>query len=113
MNKLIAFTAILLCLLALPPAILAGSLPAYYPDHFDRWGVIDRLDLNTQEIIIDDVMMHFATGTKTHTLNTEFSMIQSLNKGMKVGVRFSSNNRGLIEEIWVLPKSYSRQAGLE
>jgi len=113
MNKPIAYTAILLCLLVLPPTILAGGLPDYYPEHFDRWGVIDRLDLNAQEIIIDDVMMHFAIGTKTHTLNTEFSMLQSLGKGMKVGVRFASRNRGLIEEIWVLPQSYSRQSSRE
>lgn len=113
MNKLIVSTALLLCLLAPAATILAGSLPAYYPAHFTRTGTIDRMDLANRDIVINDTLMHFSSQTRVHSLNTQFSLLNSLRKGMKVGLAFVDNRRGLIDEIWVLPKNYRGRRGLE
>jgi len=113
MNKLIARTALLLCLLAPVALILSSGLPAYYPAHFTRTGIIDRVDLGQQVIVINDTLMHFSSQTRVHSLNTQFSLLNSLRKGMKVGLAFANNNRGLIDEIWVLPKNYRGRRGFE
>lgn len=90
------------------PAMSAG-LPNYYPAAFDRWGVIDALDLDNQMIVMNDIHIHVARDLQVHTPNTRFATADSLKRGMKIGFG-TTGSRGLtgpVTEVWVLPASYT------
>jgi hypothetical protein len=89
------------------PAIAAG-LPDYYPERFDRWGVIDQLDLDNQIIVVNDVNIRVTRGLRIYTVNTRFASLQSLKPGMKVGFGTTGSRaiNGAVSEVWVLPADY-------
>jgi len=82
----------------------ADNMPDYYPDSFDRWGIIDMVDVSTMHIVINDARMQLSPQIKVHSLNTRFSTINTLRRGMKVGMGLA--DRKIIDEIWILPRNY-------
>ncbi|HFD92133.1 MAG TPA: hypothetical protein ENJ22_02455 [Gammaproteobacteria bacterium] len=96
---------ILLCLAVLSLQAQSRELPSYYPDQVYRWFTIDKISLNELKIILNDLPMNLSPNTKVHSLNTEFSSLQALKPGMKVF--FSATGGNTINEIWILPDSYS------
>jgi hypothetical protein len=107
MRLSIKYAVLALGLAASLPA-MSGSLPDYYPAKFDRWGVIDALDLGNQIIVVNDAQIHVARDLQVHTLNTRFATARTLTRGMKIGFG-TTGSRGLtgpVTEVWVLPVGY-------
>lgn len=90
------------------PAFAAG-LPDYYPQRFDRWGIIDQIDLDRQTIVINDVNVKVARDLRVYTVNTRFAARQSLKPGMKVGFGTTGSRAltGAVSELWILPADYT------
>lgn len=109
MNKLPALIAILLCLGLLSLPALAETLPDYYPESFDRWGVINRIDTDNNVLVIDDSTVPFSTGLRVYTPTTRFGTVQSLQPGMRIGFGTSGSRAvgGTVSEVWVLPDDYT------
>ena len=86
----------------------AASLPNYYPANFRMWGVLDRLDIKTGEAVINDMKVTLSDNIHVYTLSSQFSSVQSLQTGMKVGFAMPARGNGtpIITEIWVLPDDY-------
>ena len=82
----------------------ADNLPKYYPDHFDRGGVIDRVDVGAGQIVINDMLYTLSSDTAVHTPATRFATPGDLRPGMTIGVRIARNLPGMrpVAEIWVL-----------
>ena len=96
----------LICMLGFALNAWADQLPGYYPEKFDNKGVIDRIDLSKNQVVIFDELMRFASITAVHSPNTQFASLRDLRQGMKVG--FSTNNIGgkeSISEVWILPQT--------
>lgn len=104
MNKLCRILIALCCLLLVTTPTWADKLPDYYPDSFDGRGTIDLLDIGSGSIVISDTRMQLSSQLKVHSLNTRFSSLKSLHKGMNVGVDLGGNK--VINEIWILPRNY-------
>ncbi len=104
MNKPCQMLMALCCLLLVTMPTWADKLPDYYPDSFDRWGIVDLLDVNSKHIVINDTRMQLSPQTKVHSLNTRFSTVSTLRRGMKVGMDLAGNK--VINEIWILPRNY-------
>lgn len=97
---------VLLMLVSL--SVPATTLPEYYPETFQTRGVIDRINIKSGEIVVNDNLARLSNNAKVHNLNTEFSTVQTLRKGMKIGfVMNSINGKRFVTEIWVLPNNYS------
>ena len=110
MTKRHILTATLLgCFIALTSAAWAGGLPDYYPSTFNKWGIIDRLDISRGEIVVNDTLMHISDNVKVHTTSTRFASVRALGKGAIIGVIFSTTSsvKRMIDEIWILPDDYS------
>lgn len=102
-----------LCAMIASLPVLAANLPDYYPEQFDRWGVIDQLDLGNLVIVVNDQNIHVARNLQVHTLNTRFATGQSLQPGMKIGFGTSGSRAlsGAVSEVWVLPADYTAPGG--
>ena len=81
----------------------ADSLPHYYPKTFDIIGTLDGVDTHSQALTIGDRSKRYDINLKVHTQNSQFSSLDVLRPGMKVGASLSGES---ITEIWVLPKGY-------
>ncbi|MGE0372409.1 MAG: hypothetical protein AB7Q01_11040 [Gammaproteobacteria bacterium] len=95
--------------LALCFPAFAASLPDYYPERFDRWGVIDQVNLDRQIIVINDVNVRVTRDLRVYTVNTRFAALQSLKPGMKVGFGTTGSRAlsGAVSEVWILPSDYT------
>lgn len=112
MNKAYWTPAALLFLLALSLPAAASALPGYYPEAFDRWGVISRVDVDSRTLVVDDSKVTLSLNLEVHTPATRFGTIRSLQPGMKVGFGTTGSRaarRGAVAEVWVLPEDYSPQ----
>ncbi len=100
---------VLLMLLSFSFSTSAATLPGYYPEEFARTGMIDHIDIKNGKIVINDMTWKFLMNVKVHSLNTEFSSVQTLRNGMKVGFTMSSmNGTNQVAEIWVLPGNHKQ-----
>jgi hypothetical protein len=109
MNMNINKMMLLICALAVSLPAWSAKLPDYYPPAFDRWGVIDQLDLDNRIIVVNDKNIRVALDLKVYTVNTRFATSQSLQPGMVVGFGTSGSRAisGAVSEIWVLPADYT------
>ncbi len=105
MKALLPRFMIILCLAVFSLPLQSKELPKYYPDPILMWFTIDQINLNQLKVILNDLSMNLSPNTKVHSLNTEFSSLQALKPGMKVF--FSATGGNTINEIWILPDSYS------
>lgn len=101
--------ALLAGALALSLPAFAAGLPDYYPERFDRWGVIDQLDLDNHIVVINDVSIRVAPDLRVYTVNTRSATQQSLKPGMKIGFGTTGSRAlsGAVAEVWVLPADYT------
>ncbi|MCC6208051.1 MAG: hypothetical protein IT488_07850 [Gammaproteobacteria bacterium] len=103
--------------MALGSLAFAAGLPDYYPEKFDRWGVIDQLDLENRVIVVNDVGIKIAHDLRIYTTNTRFAAPQSLKPGMRIGFGTTGSRSlaGPVTEVWVLPPNYTptRDSGSE
>lgn len=105
---LLATAILFLAGLSLPAA--ASDLPGYYPESFDRSGVINRIDVNNRVLVIDDSKVTLSLNLKVHTPTTRYGTIRSLEPGMKIGFGTSGSRAvrgGAVSEVWVLPADYT------
>jgi len=105
-----SFKRLLFILLSLGITTIAwgAEMPAYYPASFNKHGTIDRISINTAEIVINDSLQSLSTNIKVHSLVTEHSSIHVLKKGMSIGystITMRNGNRDVVE-IWILPKNH-------
>jgi len=109
MNMYIHKIMLLICAVAMSLPAFSAKLPDYYPAAFDRWGVIDQVDLDNRVIVVNDINIHVALDLKVHTVNTRFAIPRSLQPGMAVGFGTSGSRAisGAVSEIWVLPSDYT------
>jgi|GEM_PF-1363355 len=105
MNRII-LTLLGLLLVSLPAA--AGSLPDYYPEGFQSWGKLNRLDTERSYIVINDEALRLASQVKVYTSDSRFGTLNILHNGMTVGVQVRGNN-SIVTEVWVLPADYHPQ----
>jgi hypothetical protein len=83
----------------------ASTLPEYYPDHFDRTGVIQRLRMQGNRLLINATRYKLDPNVHVYTLHTRFGTMHSLRKNMAVGftLRPARVDEQVISEIWELP----------
>jgi len=95
--------------LALGSPAFAAGLPDYYPQRFDRWGIIDQVDLDNRILVINDVSVKIAHDLHVYTMNTRFAAPQALKRGMKVGFGTTGSRAltGAVSELWILPADYT------
>lgn len=103
MNRLYVLLITVL-LNSVSPAWAGGGLPSYYPDHFPMTGRIDRVDVSSQAIVINDMSYTLETDIPVHTQYTQFATVGHLKQGMQVGFSFSNmGSHPRVSELWVLP----------
>lgn len=100
-------TMISVLVLSLPA--FATDLPDYYPESFDRWGMINQVDLDNLVIVVNDINIHVTRDLRVNTPNTRFALGRSLQPGMKIGFGTSGSRAitGPVPEVWVLPADYA------
>jgi len=90
-------------LILVPLSVSAVTLPDYYPEKFQKAGTIDRVDIRRGDIVINDSLKQLSMNARVHSLTTEFSSVQRLRAGMKIGYATTSiNGKSQITEIWIL-----------
>jgi hypothetical protein len=109
MNMHIHKLMLLICAMAMSLPAISAKLPEYYPEAFDRWGVIDQIDLDNRIIVVNDKNVRVALDLKVYTVNTRFATPRSLQPGMIVGFGTTGSRAitGAVSEIWVLPADYT------
>lgn len=110
MNRKHSMTAALLLLLSLALPATAATLPEYYPESFDRSGVINRVDVDNRVIVIDDSKVQLSLNLKVYTPTTRFATIRSLKPGMRIGFGTTGSraaHNSAVPELWVLPDDYT------
>ena len=76
------------------------ALPAHYPDGFDGWGRIDRIDVNENEAVIDDHLLRLSPYASYHTLKHSYVSSALFRVGNVVGFIIDSDNS--IISVWLL-----------
>lgn len=85
----------------------AAPLPDYYPQQFNRIGVIDRVDVGEGQIVIQDTLLLLSPGTAVHSPSRQFALPRELRKGMKIGYDLrKKDGKTTVTEIWILPDSH-------
>jgi hypothetical protein len=81
-----------------------SKLPAYYPDTFQRTGVVNGLS-SSRSVLINGTRYYYDHNTKVHTLSTKSGFIHDLSKGTEVGFSYIEDNmrRRFLVEAWTLP----------
>lgn len=99
----------LICAMVISMPALSAKLPDYYPEVFDRWGVIDQIDMDKQTIVVNDLNIHTVRDLHVYMVNTRFATAQSLQPGMKIGFGTTGSRAlsGTVTEVWVLPADYT------
>lgn len=102
--------------LALVVGLLAGegtaeTLPAYYPETFQRAGVVDRVDYTQREIVINDTLYHLSDSVAVHSPFEKNDTVYALQRGRRIGFSFlRDQRRRMVTEAWVLPSSHGQSA---
>ena len=85
----------------------ADNLPDYYPDEFQRAGILNKIDSKSRTATIDGHLYYFSSDLLVHSLSTQFSSVNSLRPSTPVGFGVSRiGNKYYIDTIWVLPSNY-------
>jgi hypothetical protein len=103
MNRIILT---ILCLLLTSLPVIAGKVPDYYPEKFQSWGKLNRLDTERNVIVVNDAALRLAPQVKVYTVNTRFGTLDQLREGMTIGLQ-ARGSKAVVSEVWVLPKDYS------
>lgn len=106
----------LLYILPLASALFAAtansaSLPEHYPqDGFPVSGNLDRVDLASREIVINDMLFYLDNDVTLHSLSSESDSLGRLLPGTKIGAKFTmQGGKQIVTELWMLPGSYDRR----
>ncbi len=75
-------------------------LPAHYPDGFDGWGQIDRIDINENEVVIDDCLMRLSPYAAYHIPSRSNASSALFRAGSVVG--FLKGSDGSIISMWLI-----------
>jgi len=72
---------------------------------FQRIGSISKKNAGERSLIISGQKYYYGINTKVHTSNSNFSSVQTLAIGTKVGVKYTegNNNQRLLYEVWIIP----------
>ena len=81
------------------------GLPEYYPDSFQKTGIIREVNQN-DSLVISGLKYHLTPDTAIHSTSNRYSSRWVLRTGAEVGFSFNSDaaNRRTITEIWILPQ---------
>jgi hypothetical protein len=105
MNKLIAFTTLLLMLAG---SVTGTALAQSYS--FRSAGTLDYIDFNERVIVISDKSFPLGASLIVYDHANNLSSTSALRKGTKVGTNVSAagpaGSTQAIYEIWVLPDSF-------
>jgi len=79
------------------------SKPAY-PGNYQLAGIVRNVKGGEHSITISGTKYYYGINTRVRTPQSDFSSVQSLAIGTRVGVNFTTDekNRRLLYEIWVL-----------
>jgi len=86
----------------------ASGLPSGYPDEFQRYGTIERIDIVKRAAVIGDNYYRLSKQIAIHSPSLYNVGIHGLRKGRKCGFSVSVVGSGipLITELWILPVNY-------
>jgi hypothetical protein len=103
MYKPIATVLSSLLLLVTAASVQAQSLPHYYPNSFDRQGIITST--GSSEIFVSAQRYQLDANVRVHSLATEFASRRLLRGGAEIGFTTARGKKGVtkITEIWLLP----------
>ncbi len=105
--RLIALATVLLLLAgSLYAAVLTG-LPPDYPKHFDNYGTVDAVDLNTRTVVIGDQILVVTENTTIIAPNRGEVAMAALQLGQLVGVEVSgygSYSQAILQRAWIMPR---------
>ena len=96
----------LLITIALSGNAFAQRIPDYYPDRFQRTGIVD--DVQTGTIIVNDIPYSLSPDLVVHSLFERETFITRVLRGNLIGYRFGQSHQ--IVEIWILPDDYDQSA---
>ena len=82
-----------------------SQLPDYYPDTFQRTGVVTGSASN-RSVIISGTRYYYDNNTRIHILSSPSGYIHNLSKGTEVGFSYTEDDkrRRFLIEAWTLPK---------
>ncbi|MFZ0255140.1 MAG: hypothetical protein WAN46_05770 [Gammaproteobacteria bacterium] len=74
---------------------------------FGRTGILDRIDVNSRQVVINDLLYYLTDRVVVHTVNQQYVTLAHLRVGDVVGFRVieADDSRKLIPEIWMLPNT--------
>ncbi len=100
-------------LAATAATVLAGDLPAGYPQSFENVGTISRIDRVQGEIVVGDRFAWIPVDVPVHSADQPRDSILSLKVGVKIGYQAVplKNGQRRMTEIWILPASYQLPQG--
>ncbi len=83
------------------------DLPAYYPEHFNYVGHVDRLDIARRVVVIEDQLIHVPHGTAIFSRHSQNELISSLTPGTRIGYSIQGGGRNavLLNAAWIIPES--------
>lgn len=99
----------LLFLALLTPAsntLAAAGLPDYYPQTFERVGVIKEILANERMLVIDGIRVPIRPNLRVFTPRSRFDDVTDLRTGMKVGFDGGRSAADPVSRLWVLPLDY-------
>lgn len=89
------------------PAVLAASLPAYYPQTFQRIGQIGQLIKQKNHIVISDQVYKMSPSTLISTSWSRNARASNLRVGRHIGFSVTGEGggqMGTVTHIWLIPK---------
>lgn len=84
--------------------------PNNYPGAYQKSGVLTKITAGDRSVIISGRKYFYGLNTKVFTPQSQFSSIQSISRGTRVGVNFTTNNEEnrFLYEVWVIPSSSTK-----
>jgi len=82
-----------------------------FVDRFHMTGVVDYIDPGNHTIVVNDAQMRLANAVRIRSLRGRSMALAEITPGMEVGLVEASGaaeSAGVISELWVLPKGFSR-----
>lgn len=95
----------MLLLLAVAATLATATAQDRDGPRFDRIGVIQRVDLQREAIVVSDSYLRLGPDARIYGPDGERP--RALWEGMKVGIRLKrAGSRNTISELWLLPPGY-------
>ena len=97
-------TGSLLCALAFTAAVAMAEKPIHpgYPFVFDMQGTIDRIA--ETELVLDDVLCEFTSGTTFHAPDLIFSGPSDFKTGDQVGLMLGDGGKREVLSVWLIER---------